>query len=56
MQIRRGGGFANVATVPTDAGGYFTRVMARKRGATYRFQYFTAAGTKTSQTFQHLSA
>ena len=52
LQIKRGSGFANVATIPTDAGGYWTRVMRAQARATYRFQYFTSTGTKTSQTFR----
>jgi hypothetical protein len=52
LQIKRGGNYATIATLGTDAGGYWTRVMRAQRRATYRFQYFTAAGTKTSQTFR----
>jgi hypothetical protein len=52
LQIKRGSAFANLATIGTDAGGYWTRVMAAQKGATYRFQYTTAAGTQTSQTFR----
>ena len=52
IQIKKGASFSNVATVNTDAAGYWTKVMSAKRGATYRFQYTTAAGAKTSQTFR----
>jgi hypothetical protein len=52
VQIKRGANFANLATIPTNSGGYWTRVMRATRGATYRFQYFTPGGTKTSQTFR----
>jgi hypothetical protein len=52
IQIKRGATFSTVATLSTDGGGYFTRVMRAQRRATYRFQYFTAAGTQTSQTFR----
>jgi hypothetical protein len=52
IQIKRGAAFSTLATLSTDAGGYFTRVMRAQRGATYRFQYTTAAGTQTSQTFR----
>ena len=52
IQIKRGATFSTVATLSTDAGGYFTRVMRAQRRATYRFQYVNAAGaTQTSQTF-----
>ena len=53
IQIKRGAAFSTVATLTTDAGGYFTRVMRAQRRATYRFQYVTSAGTtQTSQTFR----
>jgi hypothetical protein len=53
IQIKRGATFSTVATLSTDAGGYFTRVMRAQRRATYRFQYVTSAGTtQTSQTFR----
>jgi len=52
LQIKRGGSFANVATIATDSGGYWHRRMRAGRGATYRFQWFPASGpAKTSQTF-----
>jgi hypothetical protein len=51
LEVKRGASFAKVATVPT-VGGYWSRVMRAERGATYRFSYFTSAGTKTSQTFK----
>ena len=53
IQIKRGAAFSNVATLSTDAGGYFTRVMRAQRRGTYRFQYVNSAGaTQTSQTFR----
>ncbi|HET9012025.1 MAG TPA: hypothetical protein VFN38_09450 [Gemmatimonadaceae bacterium] len=53
IQIKQGATFSTVATLSTDAGGYFTRVMRAQRRATYRFQYVTLAGTtQTSQTFR----
>ncbi len=52
IQIKKGSTFSNVATVNSDAGGYWTKVMSAKRRATYRFQYTTSAGAKTSQTFR----
>jgi hypothetical protein len=52
LQIKRGASFADVATIATHNGGYWTKHMAAKRGATYRFQYSTSAGTQTSQTFK----
>jgi hypothetical protein len=52
LQIKRGGAFRTLATIGTDAGGYWHKTRAAQAGATYRFQYFTSAGTKTSQTFR----
>jgi hypothetical protein len=53
IQIKSGATFSTVATLSTDAGGYFTRVMRAQRRATYRFQYVNSAGvTQTSQTFR----
>jgi hypothetical protein len=52
IQIKRGAAFSTVATLTSNAGGYFTRVMRAQRHATYRFQYVTAAGTQSSQTFR----
>jgi hypothetical protein len=53
IQIQSGATFNTVATLPTDAGGYFTRVMRAQRRATYRFQWVNSAGaTQTSQTFR----
>jgi hypothetical protein len=51
VQIRRGSTFSNVATIGTDRGGFWTRVMRAQRGATYRFTYQTAQGTRTSLNF-----
>jgi hypothetical protein len=53
LQLRARGSrtFRNVATIATDGGGYWTRVMRALPGATYRFQYFPPAGTATSPAF-----
>jgi hypothetical protein len=52
LQVKRGGSFATLASIPTHNGGYWSKTMRAQRGGTYRFQYVTPSGTQTSQTFK----
>ncbi|MDX6651120.1 MAG: hypothetical protein QOJ97_3071 [Solirubrobacteraceae bacterium] len=45
LQIRRGRSFSRVAVLRADAGGYWASTRRAQRGATYRYQYVTTAGT-----------
>ncbi len=53
FQVRPRGAstFRPAGSATTDSGGYFARTMRALGGAAYRYQYVTAAGTITSQTF-----
>jgi hypothetical protein len=52
LQVRRPGrrAFSTVATIRTDVGGYWTRVLPGIPRGAYRFQYVTPTGTLTSAT------
>ena len=52
MRPRGAGGFSNVGTFNTDAGGYWVVRQPAIASASYRFQYRTALATVNSAEFR----